>query len=153
MPYLDPELVVGQFSKYLYREVREAIEDDEKFVAAQVGSMSSSMNFLSRELGGAHVAVNAQRRALLEALDDVEGILDEDDVEGDGVRGAVSTARERVDSADGGPSEVEGELTAAATAVLDGIDEDLDGDAARRVRRPLYDYMETRVQTQLDLLR
>ena len=153
MPYLDPEIVVGQFSKYMHRNVREAIKDEERFVAAQVGSISSSMNFLSRELGGAHVAINTQRRSLLEALNDVERVLDEDDIGNSDVRDAVSTARDRVDGTEGRPYEVEGELTGAATALLERINKDLDSDAARRARSPLYDYMETRVQTQLDLLR
>jgi hypothetical protein len=152
MPYFDPGEVVGQFAKYLQRDVREAI-DDEKFVKAQVGSMSSSLTFLGRELGGMHVAVNTQRRRLVDALDDLEQALEDGEIHSDAVAETVASARERVADADGRPYEMERELTASANEVLDSINEELSGAEAHRARQPLYDYMETRVQTQLDLLR
>jgi hypothetical protein len=148
MPYLEPETVVKRFSSYLHHDVRDAIDEDHQFVKAQVGSMSSSMNFLARELGGARVAVNTQRRRLRDALDGVA-----EATEADEVLAAVATARDRVDEAEGDPRDVEVELTAAATAVFEAIDESLDGEAARAARRPLYEFLETRVETQLDLLR
>jgi hypothetical protein len=151
MPYLEPEHVLRQFAGYLQDDVRDAIEDEHKFVEAQVGSMSSSLNFLARELDSLNEDLAAQRRALLEALDDVEAALEQ---EGGSptIERAIETARDSVRNAD--PSngyEYERVLTGAATDVLNSL-EDLDDQSAAPVRRPLYSYMNARVKTQLEAL-
>jgi hypothetical protein len=152
MPYLEPEHVLQQFAGYLSDDVRSAIKDDEKYVQAQVGSMSSSLNFLARELGGMHVAINTQRRRLNEALDNIQAELG-DDESGAAVADAIASARTELKQADGTDARsLEQDLTAAATSVFQAINEELDGEAANQARRPLYDFLETRVQTQLDVL-
>lgn len=152
MPYLEPEHVLQQFAGYLSDDVRSAIKDDEKYVQAQVGSMSSSLNFLARELGGMHVAINTQRRRLNEALDNIEAELG-DDESGAAVADAIASARTELKQADGTDARsLEQNVTAAATSVFRAINEELDSEAANQARRPLYGFLETRVQTQLDVL-
>lgn len=152
MPYLEPEHVLQQFAGYLSDDVRSAIEDDEKFVQAQVGSMSSSLNFLARELGGMHVAINTQRRQLHDALDGIEAELGDDELDG-AVTDAIADARTKLEQADRTDARtLEQDVTAAASSVFRTINEELDEEAASQARRPLYDFLETRVQTQLDVL-
>jgi Mg2+ and Co2+ transporter CorA len=152
MPYLQPNHVLQQFANYLSDDVRSAIEDDEKFVQAQVGSMSSSLNFLSKELSGMHVAVNTQKRQLERALDDIESRVSNDE-SADTVLEAIDDARSALEEADRAEArELEQTVTAAATDVISAINQDLDDEAARRARRPFYEFLETRVQTQLDVL-
>lgn len=152
MPYLEPELVVQRFGSYLHTDVRDAIDDDRQFVHAQVGSMSSSLTFLARELGGARVAINTQRRALQTALEEVETALEERPEAHEEVLAAVESARARLENAEGAPTAVEREVVGAANIVFESIRDELDGDQARRARRPLYRFLDTRVQTQLDVL-
>lgn len=152
MPYLEPEHVLQQFASYLNEDVRNAIEDDQKFVRAQVGSMSSSLNFLSRELGGMHVALKTQQRRLHCSLDDIEDGLSEDE-SGAAVADAITAARADIERADAtNAREFEQELTTAAIAVFKAVNEELDDADAQQARQPLYDFLDTRVQTQLDLL-
>ncbi|WP_254533622.1 hypothetical protein [Natrinema gelatinilyticum] len=152
MPYLEPEHVLHQFASYLNDDVRSAIADDQKFVQAQVGSMSSSLNFLAMELGGMHVAMKTQRRRLLCAFDDIESELGDGDA-AVAVADAIDTARAELEQTDmTDVRALETELTNAANTVFEAINTELDEKAARRARRPLYDFLDTRVQTQLDLL-
>lgn len=154
MPYLSPSLVLGRFSGFARDEVRPAIggEDDE-FMQAQVGSMSSTLSFLSKELDGMGEAVDAQHDALLDALDGAEHALADADRETDEVEAAVEDARERVrDAPCGDVYEHERVLVESCSDVLEAVDERLDGETARAVREPLYRYLRTRVQSQLEML-
>lgn len=151
MPYLEPEHVLRQFATYLQQDVRDAIDGDHKFVKAQVGSMSSSLNFLAMELDSLGEDLATQQQALLDALDDAERELDTVD-DSTSVAETITASRERVQNAELTDSYAfERELTEAVTAVLNALDE-LSEDDARRVRRPLYSFLETRVTTQLEAL-
>ncbi len=152
MPYLEPEHVLQQFASYLNDDVRNAIDDDQKFVRAQVGSMSSSLNFFARELGGMHVALKTQQRRLHCALDDIESNLGESESAA-AVADTIADARADIESADAtNATALEQELTTAAIGVFEAVNEKLDDEAARQARQSLYDFLDTRVETQLDLL-
>jgi hypothetical protein len=151
MPYLKPEHVLQQFASYLSDDIRHAVADDEKFVQAQVGSMSSSLNFLAKEFGGMRVAINTQKRQLDSSLAAVERQLDDESA--DAVVAAIDEARSELTQADGTSArDLEQTVTAAATTALSAINEELDEERARQARQPLYEFLETRVQTQLDVL-
>lgn len=151
MPYLEPEHVLRQFSGYLQGDVREAIGDEHKFVEAQVGSMSSSLNFLARELDSLNEDLATQRRALLDALDEVESALEQEGGS-PSVEREIEMARETVRDAETADEyEYERVLTGAATDVLETL-ETLEDQRAASVRAPLYSYMNTRVRTQLEAL-
>lgn len=154
MPYLSPALVLGRFSGFARDEVRPAIggEGDE-FLEAQVGSMSSTLSFLSKELDGMGEAVDEQHDTLLEALDGAAQALDDADHDGNEVAAAIDEARERVtDAPRGDVYEHERVLVEVSSDVLGVVDEHLDGEAARAVREPVYGYLRTRVESQLRML-
>ncbi|OLZ39158.1 hypothetical protein A6E15_17250 [Natrinema saccharevitans] len=151
MPYLDPELILDRFAAFTREEVRPAVTDDE-FVHAQVGSMASTLQFLAGDVGGREAAVRVQRRTLRESLTELESALDRHDVGSSAVRTAVDDARSDLETADGPTRDVEETLVAVADDVLTTIDAELDGDAAAVARRPLYDFLRTRVDEQLRLL-
>lgn len=148
MPYLKPEETMRQFSKFVLDEVRPCVEDE--FVRAQLGSMASTLRFVSGEMQGMDDAVEAQHRTLVASLDSVEDALDGIEGGTDEVLEAVEDARERVDSnADAGTRKTEMALLEACEDVLATIDEELEGEDGRRARRPLYDFLDIRVESQL----
>jgi hypothetical protein len=146
MPYLEPEQVLREFSRYTIEEVRPALADDEEFMRGQVGSMASTLRFLAGELEGMDAAVDGQRESLLDALDRAESA-----VEDDAVLETLRDARSRVEAADDDARDAERVLLAAAEDALSAVD-DLDEEAAREARRPLYDFLDTRLEAQLGLL-
>jgi len=149
MPYLEPEHVTREFSRFAIEEIRPAIDDDEQFVEAQVGSMASTMRFLSGELQGMPEAVDAQHDAAREALAAAEEVLAEH--EATAAEEAVTEARERVAAAEGRSREVESTLVEAVRDALEAVD-DCDDEVARAARDPLYGFLDTRVESQLRLL-
>ncbi|MFC7157582.1 hypothetical protein ACFQPA_19330 [Halomarina halobia] len=154
MPYLRPELILDRFSAFARDDVRPSIvgEGDE-FLEAQVGSMSSTMSFLSKELEGRGDAVETQREALLDALDGVEQVVDEADGDVDDVRTSVEATRERVSNAPRTDVyEHERVLVGASSDLLETVEEDLDRETAQAVREPLYGFLQTRVESQLVML-
>lgn len=147
MPYLRPETVLEEFSGFTLSTVRPAIAEDEEFVRGQTGSMASTLRFLADELEAREAMVDEQERALREALDVVtERTADTPAAE------AVEAAVADVDDAPGGVREREGVLLEAADDVLAAVDTHLEGDAARRARRPVYDFLDTRTEGQLRML-
>ncbi|WP_222912871.1 hypothetical protein [Natrinema sp. SYSU A 869] len=151
MPYLDPELILDRFATFTREEVRPAVTDDE-FVHAQVGSMASTLQFLAGEVGGREAAVRAQRRTLAERLDELESVLERNEIDSSAVRTALDDARDEIDAVDGSTRDVEETLLTAADDVLATIDEELDAERAAIARRPLYEFLRTRVDRQLRLL-
>jgi hypothetical protein len=147
MPYLRPETVLEEFSGFTLSTVRPAIAEDEEFVRGQTGSMASTLRFLASELEAREAMVDEQERALREALDVVtERTADTPAAE------AVEAAVADVDAAPDGVREREGVLLEAADDVLAAVDTHLEGDAARRARRPVYDFLDTRTEGQLRML-
>lgn len=151
MPYLRPEDLLRRFSRFTREEVRPAVREDERFVRAQVGSMASTLRFLSGELAGMEEAVDAQHAALADALETAGGRLDDVDG-GDAVEDAIAEARESLASPPDDVRDHEAALLSACNRALDAIDGDLDGRAARRVREPLYGFLDTRLDRQLGML-
>lgn len=149
MPYLSPADVLRRFSRFSLSTVRPAISDEERFVRGQVGSMASTLRFLAGELEGRERAVAEQERALREALDGVAEAVDADGP----VAAAVVEARERLDeSREADTHGREQTLLTVADDVLACIDETLDDEASREVRRPLYGFLDTRLEAQLRML-
>lgn len=148
MPYLEPEHVLKRFSKFALAEVRPAIDDE--FLQGQVGSMASTLRFVSMEVAGWPDAIERQHDALLTALDEVAATV-EDDAVGATVADAIDRVSEAPAATDD-PDDLERTLLAASNDVLDAIEEELAGDAARRARGPVYEFLEVRVQSQLELM-
>lgn len=154
MPYLRPKLVLNRFSTFARDDIRPAIVGDgDEFLEAQVGSMSSTMSFLSKELDGMGDAVETQHDSLVDAIDDADRAL----VDAAGDTGAVSStiadARDHLsESSWGDPYAHEEVLLEHSSAILEAVDEHLDDPSAKSVRAPLYRFLQTRVETQLEML-
>ena len=147
MPYLRPETVLEEFSGFTLSTVRPAIAEDEEFVRGQTGSMASTLRFIAGELEAREAMVDEQERALREALDVVtERTADTPAAE------AVEAVVADIDDAPDGVREREEALLEAADGVLAAVDVHLEGDAARRARRPVYDFLDTRTEGQLRML-
>lgn len=153
MPYLDPELILDRFATFTREDVRPAVEaGGDEFVHAQVGSMASTLQFLAGEVGGRESAVRAQRRALDERMAELDATLEREEIDSAAVTDAVAHARDELDTVEGPTEEVEETLLSVAGDVLTVIDEELDGDRAATARRPLYEFLGTRVDRHLRLL-
>lgn len=153
MPYLRHDDVLSRFSQFLREDVREGLPEEEEFLRGQVGSMASTMRFLTGELAGKAHALGAQETELIAALDELEAELEsgEEDVED-----AIAEARARLSDAPVPDSPettraCEDAITTACEDVLSAVDE-LPADRARTLRRPLYEFLETRVESQLRML-
>jgi len=112
--------------------------------------MASTLRFLSMEVAGWPEAIERQHDALLTALEAVG-----ETVEDDTVAATVEDALDRVTGAPAttdDPDDLETALLAASNDVLDAIDGELDGEAARRARGPMYEFLDVRVQSQLELM-
>ncbi|ELY50394.1 hypothetical protein [Natronolimnohabitans innermongolicus] len=145
MPHLQPAQVLEQFASFLQEDVRAEIDDE--FVDGQVGSMSSTMRYLSQELRHRDEVTSRQRASLLEGLEAVDGRCDET-----AVVESAADARDRIENASANSNELETVLVSACNDVLETIDAELEGDAARAAREPLYDYLRVRVEGQLEML-
>jgi len=154
MPYLKPEDALERLSGFTRDEIRTGIADDREFLKDQAGSMSSTLRFLAQEIEMREAVVEEQHETLLSSLDAVERMLGEVDTEGGAtVQASVTDARARIESVDTfNVYALEQELLTACNEVLDAIEAELDGQAARCVRRPLYDYIDTRLRLQLEIL-
>lgn len=146
MPYLEPERVLREFSRYALSEVRPALADDEQFVRGQVGSMASTLRFLAGELEGVDDAVDAQRIALEAALAEAGAVVTDDDAEA-----TIADARDRIAAAEGRPRDVERTLLDAADDALAAL-ADLSDDDAREARTSLYRFLDARLEAQHRLL-
>lgn len=153
MPYLHPELVLRRFSSFARGQVRPAVVGDgDEFLEAQVGSMSSTLDFLSKELDGMRDAVEAQHEALLEALDGAEEALDGVGETAPEVRAAVADGRDRLADPPADVYDHEELLLEVSSDALAAVEAELDGEAARAVRGPLYGFLDVRVTAQLEML-
>lgn len=151
MPYLEPAAVLRRFSAFALEEVRPAVPDDERFVRGQVGSMASTLRFLAGELDANEASVERQTDAFREALDGTEEVVDARGETAPGVRAALEDARNSLD-ADGTARERETALLESCDDLLASVDGELDGETARAVRRPLYGFLDARLDAQLSML-
>jgi hypothetical protein len=151
MPYLDPSTVLERFSRFAITAVRPVLPDDEEFVAGQVGSMASTLQFLSGELATSEDAVDRQERALDAAIPDVEAVIDERDLTAPTLRGALTDARSAVESG-GDVRAREGTVLEATDELLAAIESELAGEDARAARRPLYGVLDVRLDAQHAML-
>lgn len=146
MPYLEPEQVLREFSRYTLEEIRPAMKEDEEFMRGQAGSMASTLRFLAGELEGVDDAVAGQQASLLDALEAAQDAVDDPEV-----TGTLADAHGRVADADGRPREVERTVLAAAEDAFDAVD-GLDDEQARAARAPLYEFLDDRLDAQLGML-
>ncbi len=153
MPYLHPELVLRRFSAFAREAVRPSVVGDgDEFLEAQVGSMSSTLGFLSKELGGMRDAIDVQHEVLLEALEGAERALDGIDTEAPEVRTVVEDGRTRLADPPADVYDHEELLLEVSSDALGAVEAALDGEAASAVRDPLYEFLHVRVTTQLEML-
>jgi chromosome segregation ATPase len=132
-------------------EVRPAISEED-FVHAQVGSMASTLQFLAGEVRERETAVETQKRELLECFDHLESRLDSEEIESARLRSELEGAREEIDAVEGQTRDIEETILTAADDLLRAIDTELEPDRAAIVREPLYEFLWTRVETQLHML-
>ncbi|SEH17244.1 hypothetical protein SAMN04487967_3081 [Natronorubrum sediminis] len=146
MPHLQPAHVLEEFASFLQNDVRAEIDDE--FVDGQVGSMSSTMRYLSRQLRQKHEITVRQRDSLLEGLAAIE-----QDCDDPAVVESVAAAQERIERTPAEEStELETVLVSTCNDVLETIDAELEGDDAGSAREPLYDFLRVRVEGQLEML-
>ncbi len=146
MPYLDPAVILREFSSFAATEIRPALADGEEFMHGQVGSMASTLRFLADELEGFDAAVATQREALLDALETTRATIDDP-----AVAETVTAVESRVRAADGNARGVEQTVLEGADEALAAVDA-LDDAAAREARAPLYEFIDERLEAQLTLL-
>jgi chromosome segregation ATPase len=151
MPHLDPELILERFATFMRSEVRPAVSEED-FVHAQVGSMASTLQFLAGEVRERETAVETQKQELFECFDHLESMLDSEEVESARIRSELESAREEIDAVEGPTRDIEETILTAADDLLRAIDTELEPDRAETVREPLYEFLWTRVETQLHML-
>lgn len=111
--------------------------------------MASTLQFLSIEIDKEPEALERQRGSLLNSLDNIEG-----EVQNPPVFETTRTTKEHITNCSSdGPGELEASLLEGCNNVLSVIDKELEGEAAARARQPLYEFLDTRVQSQLDMMR
>jgi len=152
MPYLPPAKIVEQFSNFTRKEIRPVIKDDEQFMQAQAGSMSSTLRFLSNELEQMETSIQKQESAFRDALDDIHEIAAKQDGSVADIDEALTEARDTLQSDVSSHRSRERELLEASNKLLEAIENDTDGDDARELRRPMYRFIDIRLNTQLKML-
>jgi hypothetical protein len=146
VPYLNPEDTLERFSEFALDEIRPAIDDD--FLQGQVGSMGSTLRFLSMEIAGKRGAVERQQKKLGESLDNV---LEETDNEE--ISAVVEDGKEKLNDISGQDTHKTEELLLdISNNVLTAIEEELTEESAQTARRPMYEFMDARVEAQLEML-
>lgn len=149
MTYIAPSVVLGRLSEFTSDTVVEAIGEESSFVRAQVGSMSSTLGFLSREVEHREEAVLEQRRRLLEAFENLEHLGDED------ASSFVAEKREAIESIDpiiGKTDDIRTKSRDTLGELRQAIEEGTFGEDTPEARTILYDLFETRIENQLHML-
>jgi hypothetical protein len=148
MPHTDPELLLERFSGFLYRDVRSTIEEDQ-LLHAQLGSLSSTLRLLAKELEHYGSDIETQRVAFERALERVDDRVDTDQT----IASAIDDARNRLDAV---PEyelrEKERTILAEASRLLETIEDECCADRAGELRAPLYAFVKERTATQLETL-
>jgi hypothetical protein len=149
MPYVPPSTVLGRLSEFTADTVVDAIGEESTFVRAQVGSMSSTLGFLAREVEHRDESILERRRALLDALDELEG------VGGAAADAFVADQRERVEAVEpviGNADDVETAVRETLGELQRAVDDGTFGAETPEARARLYDLFEHRVESQLHVL-
>lgn len=154
MTYVSPSVVLERLSEFSSGTIVEAIgeestTEESTFVRAQVGSMSSTLGFLAREVEHRDESVRRQRRALLDALDDLEEFAD------DGAGTFVADRRDAVEAVEptlGNLEDVRAVLRETLGELQHAVDDGTFGEDTPAARTVLYDLFETRVESQLRVL-
>ena len=151
MPYLQPEVALDRIAGFTRNEIRSGIKDDREFLQSQAGSMSSTLRFLAREIEYREEAIAHQRAVLDDALTTVA--TDASEMGAEAVREAASDASSSLEGLETmDVYAVEQELLDAANDVLAVIDGSVDDEQACRLREPLYEFIECRLDEQLKML-
>lgn len=149
MPYMPPATVIEQLSAFMLETLQDELDEDSAFLRAQVGSMSSTLGLLSQEIRDRPAAIERQRSAVIEALDDL-GTLDA------GQSDRISTLQNRMESVDtsiGNEQLVAQVVRETMSELQAAIASGKFGSATPEARQILHELMETRVQAQLSMLR
>jgi len=156
MPYLQPLEVLEKFSEYLNSEVSDVIPETDTATRSQVGSMSSTMQYLTNEFGGMRVSYRRQVDAFTNAIESVEEEVDR----GDGaeqIMEALEDARRAITEQEDPTTpasirDAEADMLQAVDNLLVEINE-LPRSRAEKLRPPLYNFMDERISAQMALLR
>lgn len=146
MPYLNPEHTLERFSEFALDEIRPAVDDD--FLQGQVGSMGSTLRFLSMEIAGKRGAVEQQKSGLEASLKKLLERTNDDEIENI-VEGEIDKIHSIPDQE---PNKTEELLLDISNNVLTAIDNELTEESAQTARRPMYEFLDTRVESQLEML-
>lgn len=149
MVYLPPSDVLDRLSEFTADTLVGAIGNGSKFQRAQAGSMSSTLGFLARETEHREQSFLEQRVALLEALDELEGLGDDD------ATSFVTAQRDLVDSEEptmGNADDVQATLLEAIGGLQSAMADGTFGEDTTRARAVLYELLEKRVQSQLQVV-
>lgn len=149
MTYLPPSVLLERLSEFTSDTLMSAIGEGSKFERAQVGSMSSTLAYLSKEVAGRDSSIREQREALLNALDELEPLGDEE------ATAFVADQREPLESVDptiGNSEAVQSALLVGMTDLHEAIDDGTFKEDTPEARRVLYDLFGTRVESQLQVL-
>jgi len=149
MTYLPPSVVLERLSEFTADTLIGAIGEGSKFERAQAGSMSSTLDYLSKEVAGRDSSIHEQREALLDALDELEPLGDE---KATAFMTDQREALESVDSTTGNSEAVQSALLVGMTDLREAIDDGTFGEDTPEARRVLYDLFRTRVESQLQVL-
>lgn len=148
MPHTDPELLLERFSGFLYSDVRSAIGEDQ-LLHAQLGSLSSTLGFLAKELEHYGSDIETQRAAFERALDQMDDLVDNEQA----VASAITDARSRInDVPEYELREEERTILAEVSRLLETIEDECPADRGGELRAPLYAFMKERTDTRLETL-
>ena len=149
MPYLPPELVLDRLSTFTSDEVIGYVGAESSFARSQVGSMASTLGFLSREVEHQDDALLTQYESLLDLCDDLEEISGAD---------APAVVREQreiltsVDTSIGNTARVNRVVIDVFEEFRQAIAAGSFGEQTPQAREALYDRFQTRVESQLQML-
>lgn len=149
MPYLPPSVVLERLSEFTSDTVIGSIGEESKFVRAQVGSMSSTLGFLSQEVAHQGESMLEQHEALLDALDTLSGLGGEE------AEAFLADQRETVEGIDpvlGNRGEVRTVLLTVLGDLRQAVNDRTFGEDTPEARGVLYDLFETRIESQLWML-
>jgi hypothetical protein len=151
MEYIRPETVLDRFSTYLREEIRAELDDD--FQEAQVGSISSTLDLMAAEIGGSGHSNHAKRQRFFDCLDELEDRLDEIDGGTTGVQSEIDVVRSSInESMTDSRFHFDDRISQSCAILLTAIDDELAGEAAKSLRRPMYEFLQYCVDGHREML-
>lgn len=147
---IKPREALFHVSEYLQEDVAPVADEE----APRLWSVAITLDTLARQRNGMNEAVRTQRLALLDALDELDVLLDGMDEPSDAVATAVEDAHERLDSHGVGTDvyEVNEDLRDVTGSILDAIDADAGDETTAALRPVVHEFLSVRVDSHLDAI-